>query len=154
MQLGSVSCRKLSTKEDRQGSRRVRRQMPPDVDQVVCDHAQSDPPSHAQESVIATARQSMAAFENTDPSFTSGPPLLPLLEPTLLLPSAPFGAARIPIRNRHILHTHGLRGFLIRLRVETGISCHPSRNRPNLRRCASTAGISRCRSLGRPANTS
>jgi hypothetical protein len=86
--------------------------MPSDVDEVVGDHAESDPPPHPLESVIAAARQSMASFEDTDPSLTSSPPLLPLLEPTLLLPPASLGAARIPIRNRDILHAQGLGDFI------------------------------------------
>src|SRR5215472_10635320 len=36
----------------------------------------------------------MASLENADPSLTSGSPLVPLLEPELLLPASPLRAAR------------------------------------------------------------
>jgi len=84
-----VSCRRNASERVRPyDSCRLQRQMAPEVDQVVGDHAQADPPSHALESVIAAARQSMPSFEDADSSLTSGPPLPPLFEPALLLPPA------------------------------------------------------------------
>src|SRR2546427_248363 len=70
----------------------------------------------------------MASLDDTDPSFTSRPPLLTLLEPALLLSAPSLGAARLPIRNRDILHAHGPGDFFVHLRVETGIGSRAGRN--------------------------
>jgi hypothetical protein len=47
----------------RYDSRKLWCQIPSDVDQVIGDHAQSDPPPHAMQSVIARACQSVAPLD-------------------------------------------------------------------------------------------
>jgi hypothetical protein len=65
--------------------RRPKGQNSSDIDQIVGDHAQSDPSFHAIVAAIATAIQAMTTLEHTDPSFAPCPPSLRLSEPAFLL---------------------------------------------------------------------
>jgi len=56
-----------------------------DVDEVVGDHSKADPASHAIETAVSAARQTMTAFHGTDPAFASRAPRLTFLEPSPLL---------------------------------------------------------------------
>lgn len=103
----------------------------PDIarfDQVIGDYAQSYPTSHALESVVATTSQPVTTLDDTDPTFTPGPPPLSMLEPALLLQSTPLLAARASIRNRNILHPQRLGTFFIHSRVKTSVGSNPFRN--------------------------
>src|SRR2546428_12517144 len=84
------------------------------------------------QAVVATTCQSVAPLDDTDASFASRPPLLALFEPALLFPSAPLFTARVPIRNRNILHAQRLSSFFIGPRAKTGVGRHPSRNPASL----------------------
>src|SRR5262249_24107364 len=55
------------------------------VDEVVGNHAQSNPSPHAIMAAIATPFQSMSAFQNTDSPLTACSPLLTLSKPPRLL---------------------------------------------------------------------
>src|SRR5260370_38512919 len=80
------------------------------------------------QSVIARACQSVAPLDHTDPTFTSRPPLLSLLEPALLFQFLPFCAARAAIRNRNIFHAQEPGPLLVRLRIKTRIPCNRLRH--------------------------
>jgi hypothetical protein len=53
-------------------------------DEVIADDPKADPNLHAIVALIAAAVQSVAPFEHDNPTFTSGSPLLPALEPGFL----------------------------------------------------------------------
>ena len=65
-------------------------QGPTDVDEVVTHDAETYITLHAAVSLVATAIQAVASLEHADPAFAAGPPLLPLLEPALLLQLSAF----------------------------------------------------------------
>src|SRR5437879_473192 len=108
----------------------LHREAPADLDQVIGDHAESDPAFHAVESSVAATTQSMAALEHADAPLASGPPSLARAEPTLLLPSPPLLAARAPVGNRHSLHAHGLNRFLVPLRIKPRVGSRQVRCAP------------------------
>ena len=54
----------------------------PHGDQVVRDHAESDPTSYSFQSAIATPAQPVPPFQNADSPFAAGPPSLRPFEPT------------------------------------------------------------------------
>src|SRR5437879_8881490 len=54
----------------------LHREAPADLDQVIGDHAESNPAFHAVESSVAATTQSMAALEHADAPLASGPPSL------------------------------------------------------------------------------
>ncbi|SRR6266567_6329926 len=62
-----------------------------DIDQVISDHAQTDPSLHSV-SFVTASTQSVPTFEYADSSFATGFPLLSFAEPAFLLISAPFRA--------------------------------------------------------------
>src|SRR3989475_4409644 len=100
------------------------------LDQVIGDHAESDPAFHAVESSVAATTQSVAALEHADAPLASGPPSLAGAEPTLLLPSPALLAARAPVGNRHSLHAHGLNRFLVPLRIKPRVGSRQVRCAP------------------------
>src|ERR1051326_3078101 len=65
--------------------RRLKGQNSSDVDQIVGNHAQSDPSFHAVVAPISTPIQPVSSFEHTDPAFASSSPGLCLSEPSLFL---------------------------------------------------------------------
>jgi len=99
-------------------------QAEPHVDEVIGDHAQSNPSPHAVLTAIATPVQSVPSLENADPAFASGAPALTLFERALFLMSPPLLAPCIPVGYRNIFHTHFLQFFLVGLRVEPGVCRH------------------------------
>src|SRR2546426_7625751 len=103
---------------------------PADLDQVISDHAESNPAFHAVESSVAATTQSMAALEHADAPLASGPPSLAGAEPTLLLPSPALLAARAPVGNRHSLHAHRLNRFLVPLRIKPRVGSRQVRCAP------------------------
>src|SRR3989449_8796190 len=81
----------------------LHREAPADLDQVIGDHAESDPAFHAVESSVAATTQTMAALEHADAPLASGPPSLAGAEQTLLLSSPALLVARAPVGNRQSL---------------------------------------------------
>src|SRR5207253_7775272 len=65
--------------------RRLKGQNSSDVDQIIRNHAQSNPSLHAIIAAISTSIQTMPSFEHTDPAFATGSPCLSLTEPSRLL---------------------------------------------------------------------
>src|SRR5215467_15859550 len=61
------------------------RQNPPNVDQVIGDNSESDPSIHPVLAAIPTPIQPVSSFQNADPTFATGSPLLAFSEPTRLL---------------------------------------------------------------------
>jgi len=57
-----------------------------DMNDVVGDHAESDPATDSIRSFIERSSQPVPAFENADASLTASAPFLKLFEPRLLLP--------------------------------------------------------------------
>ncbi len=55
------------------------------LDQVIGDGPQSHPPFHSFHSVVATAQQSVFAFQHADAALTAYSPALRSLEPALPL---------------------------------------------------------------------
>src|SRR5207249_8157784 len=64
---------------------RLKGQNSSDIDQIVGNHAQSNPSFHAVIAPISTAIQTVSSFKHTDPAFASGSPSLGLPKPSLLL---------------------------------------------------------------------
>src|SRR5260370_11145876 len=57
----------------------ARSERAPDVDDIVRDDAQTDPPVHAGVAFISTAIQTVPSFHDTDPALTPGAELCPFL---------------------------------------------------------------------------
>src|SRR5437764_9217664 len=91
------------------------------INQIVCDHAQSNPALHSGKAAIQTPAQSMSPFQRADPSFTTGPPLLPSPEPTTLLYMAPLFTACVSVRHRDTLDTHLLQRLLVGCGIKSRI---------------------------------
>lgn len=72
-------------------------QAEPHVDEVIGDHAQSNPSPHATLTAIATPAQSVPSLENADPAFASGAPALTFLERPCFLMGPPLLAPRVPV---------------------------------------------------------
>src|SRR5271169_69251 len=62
----------------------------PHLDNVVRNHTQPYPSSHAVQTGIQTTAQPMSSFEHADSTLRPGPPLLPSTKPTLVLQTFPF----------------------------------------------------------------
>src|SRR5262249_22817801 len=71
----------------------------PDVDQIIGDHTQSDPSSHAILTSIPAPIQSMPALQNTNSTFAAGSPLLTPSKPASLLKFAQSRILGPAIRN-------------------------------------------------------
>lgn len=56
-----------------------------EVDQVICDHSQTDPTLHPVDAVVSASRQSMSTFYGADAPLASGAPALAILEPAPFL---------------------------------------------------------------------
>lgn len=61
----------------------------PQIDEIVTEDPEADPALHARVAFVATAGESMAPLQQTDPPFTTRPPFLGLFEPAFLLGSSP-----------------------------------------------------------------
>jgi hypothetical protein len=101
-----------------------------DVDQVVGEHAEPDPPFHALRSVIQTTPQPMPPFGHADTPFAARAPALSLLEPAAPLQLLALRTARVAIRHCHPLHTQFLDRLLLRLRIISRIRRHQSWHAP------------------------
>src|ERR1700730_15305971 len=56
-----------------------------DVDEIVSDHAESDPAFHSDEALVAATIETVSPLDDADASLASGPPFLAVAEPALLL---------------------------------------------------------------------
>ena len=92
-----------------------------EVDQVVRDDAEADPALDAGHAFVATAAESMAAFEKTDAPLTAGAPFLGVAEPALLLELPALRALGGAIWDGHPLDAPGPGCGLIAQREEGGI---------------------------------
>lgn len=93
----------------------------PDVDEIIRDHAQSDPPLHSVHALIAAAVETVPPFQHANASFAAGSPLLSLFEPAFLLLAFEFGAFGGATGNGNTFHTFLLRDGYIPGRIESGI---------------------------------
>ena len=76
------------------------------MNDVIGDDAESDPAPYAGRSFVERSAQPVAAFENTDTTFTVGAPFLQLFEPTLLLPLFAGGAFGVVAGNGDLANSH------------------------------------------------
>src|SRR4051794_34362983 len=97
------------------------------VDQVVGDHAESDPALYAFGTSVAASAQSMAALDDADTSFAAGSPRLRLPEPAALFELFPLRTMRVSVRHRYPAHTQFLRCSFVCPRIEAGIGCDQPR---------------------------
>src|SRR2546425_4150206 len=77
---------------------------------------------HAVLAMVATAVESMAAFEHADPAFTADAPALPAAEPTLTLERPARGRLRPATRQDHATDTTVRRRLFIGRGAETAIA--------------------------------
>src|SRR5947209_1337547 len=108
------------------GSGSGHRQRFADVDQIVGQHAQSDPALHSLATAIQTAPQSVPPLHHADTSFAACAPTLRLLEPATPFHLFALRTTCVAVRYRDPFHTLLLYGPLLRLRIVTGIRCYQS----------------------------
>ena len=77
---------------------------------------------------VSAAVEAVAPLDHTDAPLRSGPPFLPVAEPTLLLFAFAFGALGGAIGNADPLDAFGLRGSLVLAGVEGRIRRHQVRH--------------------------
>src|ERR1700730_15595914 len=98
------------------------------TDQVVANRPQAYPNFHAVVAFVAAAVQSMAPLEHANPTFASGSPLLPLLEPACLLQLSSLLALGRAVRHRNPLDSHVVGRLLPARRVNPRVPRHKVRN--------------------------
>src|ERR1700761_9609228 len=81
------------------------RQAESHVDEVIGDHAQSNPSPHAALTAITAPVQAVPPLENADPAFACGSPALTFFEGSFFLMAPPLLASRVPVGHRNIFHT-------------------------------------------------
>src|SRR5450631_4457338 len=84
-----------------------------DIDQVIADHAESNPALHAAIALVQTAVEPVAALHHADAPFTTGPPVLPVTEPGFLLLFLPLRALGVAIGNADPFDSLFVRRFFI-----------------------------------------
>ena len=62
-----------------------------DVDEIVGDDAEPDPPFHSGLALVAATVKAVSAFGDADAALASGAPFLAVAEPALLLLASAFG---------------------------------------------------------------
>jgi hypothetical protein len=90
--------------------------------QLVHDDIHTDPATHAVFTMVATAIESVSAFEHTDPAFTADAPPLSATEPALVFLRAPRWRLRAVSRHDHAPHATVGGGLLVRGRAEAAIT--------------------------------
>src|SRR6266550_200614 len=93
------------------------------VDQIVGDDPEPDPSSHAVGTMVATAPESMSAFNHADATFTSDAPALTAPEPGLAFIRASRRRLRPSPRQDHSSDATVDGGFFIASRCESAITC-------------------------------
>ena len=97
--MGRETVGNQSLLNGRSGWFRIAAEDAPDVDEVIGDHAESDPALHAAFTMIPAAVKAVAPLHHTDASLAAGPPFLPGAEPALVLFQLAFGAPGVAIGN-------------------------------------------------------
>ena len=103
---------------------------PPDVDQIVRDHAEADPAFHSFHAAVAAAAQSMPPLEYADAAFAAGSPTLRLLEPAALLQFLALRTVVLRFGTATHLTPLLLNCPFLRLRIEARIGGDQSRHAP------------------------
>lgn len=80
------------------------RKIAPHLDDVVGNHPQPYPSSHAVQAGIEATTQPVSSFEHADSALRPGSPLLPSAKPTLMLQTFPFATGGFLVGHRHPLH--------------------------------------------------
>ena len=70
-----------------------------DLDDVVGQHAESDPPLDTFGAAVTTAAQAVASLQNADATLASRAPPLSFLEPAALLQLHSLLASGVPVRH-------------------------------------------------------
>ena len=95
---------------------------PANIDEVIGDHAESDPAPHPVIALIQASVESVPPLEHADASFASRPPFLSSLKPAFLLLTLERGALGGTARNGNTFHSILLRLGYILGRIESGIA--------------------------------
>src|ERR1700704_6951976 len=98
-----------------------------DVDDIVGDNAEPDPPVHSDESLVAATGEAVPSLDHADASLAPGAPLLAVTEPALFLLALAFKAFGGAIGNADAFDTLRLRGGLVLGGVERGVRRHQAR---------------------------
>src|SRR6202011_1130580 len=104
------------------------RKIAPHLDDVVGNHAQPYPSSHAVQTGIQTTTQPVSSFEHADSALRTGSPLLSATKPTLVLKKFPFATCGFLVGHRHPLHPQRLSPFLVLARIKSRIGGHHARD--------------------------
>ena len=95
-----------------------------DIDEVVPDHTESDPALHSSISSVPAAGKPVPPLDHADASFASGPPLLAVAEPALLLLAFAFRAPGVAIGNADAFDALCFRCGLVFDGIECGVCRH------------------------------
>ena len=93
-----------------------------DVHEIVGDDTEADPAVHAVFTMVATAVESVSAFEHADAAFTAGAPPLPATEPALAFKRTSRRRFRATPRQDHTSNAAIDRRLLIGRRAEAAIA--------------------------------
>ena len=94
------------------------------LDDVVGNHPQPDPASHAVKTGVEAATQPVSSFERADATLTTGSPFLPPTKPTLPLKKFSVGTLCFLVGHRHPLHPECLPQSLAFARIKPRIGSH------------------------------
>ena len=84
------------------------------VDEIVGDHAESDPTLHSPFALVAATVQAVSPLCDADATFAPGTPFLTVAEPTLLLFASALRVLGGAVGNAHTLDTLGFcRGLIL-----------------------------------------
>src|SRR5258705_2362308 len=92
-----------------------------DVNEVVADHAESNPALHSTITFVTATVQSMPPFHHADASFATGSPFLAVSEPALFLLPLTLGAFGGAIGNAYPLHAFFMRRRFVGGREKAGV---------------------------------
>ena len=121
-----------SSGNDRSSCFRLAGEDAADVDEIIADHAESNPALHAAVPFVPATVEPVAALHYADASFTASPPFLPVLEPGLLLFLLPIGALGVAIGNADAFDSLFVRRLFVAGRVEGSIRGDQVRNASQL----------------------
>src|ERR1700733_542593 len=96
----------------------------PHLDNIVRNHAEAHPSSHALQTRIETTTQPVSSFEHADSTLRPRSPLLPATKPTLMLKKSPFATGGFLVGHRHPPHPQRLPRFLVLERIKSRM-CGP-----------------------------
>src|ERR1700756_1379927 len=99
-----------------------------DVDEIIGDHAESDPTLHSIFAFVATAVEPMSPLRHADAALTSGTPFLAVAEPALLLFASALCAFGGAVGHAHALDTLGFGSGLVLTGIEGRVGSNQVRH--------------------------